>query len=94
MIKALQALVKKYMFTLRPNNCTLFLARAMMIYSAPFRRMNKIDLSSNEQEDSKQIQVKAFGKIKIYLADQKQFAVPSESELKKIDAGTLFYFVQ
>ena len=39
------------------------------------------------QEDSKEIQVKLFGKIKIYLADQKQFPVPSEAELKRIDSG-------
>jgi hypothetical protein len=39
------------------------------------------------QEDSKAIQVKLFGKIKIFLADQKQFPVPSEEELKRIDEG-------
>jgi hypothetical protein len=51
----------------------------------------QIGLMEFEQEDSKRIQVKIFGKIKIYLADQKQFAVPSEAELKRIDSGDLLF---
>jgi hypothetical protein len=37
--------------------------------------------------------VKLFGKIKIFLADQKQFPIPSEEELKRIDEGYDTHFI-
>ena len=39
------------------------------------------------QEDSKEIQVKMFKKVKIYLADQKQFPIPNEEEMLKLGEG-------
>mmetsp|Transcript_47014 Transcript_47014/g.147275 ORF Transcript_47014/g.147275 Transcript_47014/m.147275 type:complete len:182 (-) Transcript_47014:184-729(-) len=37
-------------------------------------------------EDSERIQVKIFGKVKIYLADQRKFQIPNADELTKLDS--------
>ena len=39
------------------------------------------------QEESKEIQVKTFKKVKIYLADQKQFQMSSDEELRRLSEG-------
>lgn len=37
--------------------------------------------------DEKTINVKLFGKNKIYLADQSKFDIPSDAELQALEAG-------
>ena len=42
---------------------------------------------NDNQEQSDEIQVKVFKKIRIYLADQSKFLVPSESDILKLNQG-------
>ena len=89
-IKALQVLVSDYVILAQQLCWMALLIGAYTVYNDKFQSITfgkSLAFYFTMQEDSKEIQVKLFGKIKIYLADQKQFPVPSEAELKRIDSG-------